>query len=96
MISLEDCIAMCGLTKAEVLAIAEHEHMPEIAAAALAQFMLGRSRGTERLRDMIVDNIRAAQARGDRRRVQNLLHVLHHFLRCHPEARHEPRRADPA
>ena len=32
MITLEDCLAFCGLTEEEVLAIAEHEHMPEIAA----------------------------------------------------------------
>ena len=25
--SLEDCIALCGLTEDEVLAIAEHEHI---------------------------------------------------------------------
>jgi hypothetical protein len=36
MITLEDCVAFCGLTEEEVLAIAEHEHMPEIAATALA------------------------------------------------------------
>ena len=33
MITLEDCVAFCGLTETEVLAIAEHEHMPEIAAS---------------------------------------------------------------
>ena len=27
MISLDDCIALCGLTEDEVLAIAEHEHI---------------------------------------------------------------------
>jgi hypothetical protein len=32
MITLEDCIAFCGLTEEEVLAIAEHEHRPEIVA----------------------------------------------------------------
>ena len=32
MITLEDCIGMCGLTEEEVLAIAEHEHLPEVAA----------------------------------------------------------------
>jgi len=37
MIALEDCIGLCGLTEEEVLAIAEHEHLPEIAATALAQ-----------------------------------------------------------
>ena len=39
MVTLEDCIAFCGLTEAEVLAIAEHEHVPEVAAAALAQYL---------------------------------------------------------
>ena len=28
MITLEDCIGLCGLTEEEVLAIAEHEHSP--------------------------------------------------------------------
>jgi hypothetical protein len=39
MITLEDCVALCGLTEEEVLAIAEHELMPEIAAAALAAYL---------------------------------------------------------
>ena len=45
MITLEDCIAMCGLTEEEILAIAEHEHIPEIAAAVLAQYLLCQSTG---------------------------------------------------
>ena len=40
MISFEDCFALCGLTRDEVLALAEHEHIPEIAAAALGQYLL--------------------------------------------------------
>jgi hypothetical protein len=87
MITLEDCMAFCGLTEEEVLAIAEHEHMPEIAAAALAEYLTYQEHGTEKIRDMIVDDIRASQARSDRERVLTLLHVLHHFLRTHPEAR---------
>ena len=86
MICLEDCIAMCGLTEEEVLAIAEHEHLPEIAATALAQNLLEQEHGSEKIRDMIIDDIRTAQARGDRHHVQTLLHVLHHFLKQHPEA----------
>ena len=39
MISLEDCIALCGFEQ-EVLAIAEHEHVPEVAAAAMARYLL--------------------------------------------------------
>ncbi len=87
MISLCDCIAMCGLHEDEVLAIAEHEHLPEIAAAALAQYLLQQDQGAEVIRGMIVDDVRHAQGRGDREHVQSLLHVLHHFLKQHPEAR---------
>ena len=88
MITLEDCIGLCGLTEEEVLAIAEHEHLPEIAATALAEYLLSLEHGSEKVRDMIVDDIRQAQLnRADKERVLTLLHVLHHFLRTHPEAR---------
>ena len=86
MITIEDCIGMCGLTEEEVLAIAEHEHLPEIAATAFAQYLLSRAHGTDHVRDMIVDDIRQAQTAGDREHVLTLLHVLHHFLKTHPEA----------
>jgi hypothetical protein len=87
MITLEDCIGFCGLTEEEVLAIAEHEHLPEIAATALAQYLLSQAHGSERVRDMIVDDIRRAQInRGNKEKVLTLLHVLHHFLKTHPEA----------
>jgi hypothetical protein len=66
MISLEDCVALCGLTEEQVLAIAEHEHLPEIAATALAQYLLKREHGMEKIRDMIVDDIRRAQQRQDK------------------------------
>ena len=80
---------LCGLTEEGVLAIAEHEHMPEIAAAAFAEYLTNQEHGTEKIRDMIVDDIRAGQARDDKEHILTLLHVLHHFLRTHPEARPE-------
>jgi hypothetical protein len=48
MITLEDCIALCGLTEEEVLAIAEHEHLPDIASTALAVYLPSREGGSER------------------------------------------------
>ena len=88
MITLEDCIGFCDLTEEEVLAIAEHEHLPEIAAAALAQVLLSQKNGSERVRNMIIDDIRQAQiADGSEGKVLMLLHVLHHFLKAHPEAK---------
>ncbi len=93
MISLEDCIGLSGLTEAEVLAIAEHEHIPEIAAAAMGGYLLAAEHGSEKVLGMIVDDIRYAQSRpGDGQHVLSLLHVLHHFLKAHPDAKpsHHP------
>ncbi|MCI5076963.1 hypothetical protein [Oricola sp.] len=86
MISLEDCLGFCDLTEEEVLAIAEHEHMPEMAAIAYAQYLAHKDHGSEDICRMIVDDIREAQQRGDGAHVRTLLHVLHHFLKAHPEA----------
>jgi hypothetical protein len=57
MISLEDCIAFSGLNKDEVDAISEHEHIPEIAAAALANYLLKQPDGGKAIRTMIIDDI---------------------------------------
>jgi len=88
MITLDDCIGFCGLTEEEVLAIAEHEHLSEIAATALAQYLLSQEHGSEKVRDMIVDDIRQAQlSSGNKEKALMLSHVLHHYLKAHPEAR---------
>jgi hypothetical protein len=92
MIRKEDCIAICGLTEDEVMAIAEHEHVPEIAAAAIARYLLKKPDGAERIRDMIRDDIHEALNRGDRDHASELLMVLRHFLATHPEA--QAKRAD--
>jgi hypothetical protein len=88
MITLQDCVGLCGLTEEEVLAIAEHEHLPEIVATALAEYLLSQEHGSKKVRDMIVDDIRQEQlTSGNKEKVLMLLHVLHHFLKTHPEAR---------
>jgi hypothetical protein len=86
MITLQDCIALCGLTEAEVLAIAEHEHVPEVVAAGLAETLLKQAHGVEKVRQMIIDDIRLAHQRGDLRHVHELLVCLKQFLDEHPEA----------
>jgi len=86
MITLQDCIGLCGLTEKEVLALAEHEHIHEIIAAALASYLQRQDHGTEQVRDMIVDDIRQAQQLGDKEHVLTLLQVLHQFLKMHPDA----------
>ena len=87
MITLEDCIALCGLTEQEVMAIAEHEHVPEIAATAIGSYLLKVPHGAEKIRDMMRDDIHEALSRDDRDHASELLMVLRHFLDTHPEAR---------
>jgi hypothetical protein len=68
MISLDDCIAMCGLDAKEIEAIAEHEHIPEISATALADHLLHQVGGGARIREIIVDGIGIAVERARRSR----------------------------
>jgi hypothetical protein len=88
MISLEDCIALSGLKKEEVMAIAEHEHVPEIVAAATGRDLLKKTGGLEKIRDMMRDDNHDALSRGDKDHASELLMVLRHFLATHPEAQH--------
>jgi hypothetical protein len=86
MISLEDCIGMCGLNANEVAAIGEHEHIPDIAAAALADYLLKQAGGPQRIRMMIVEDIHKALDAGHIRHAAELFMALRHFLKQHPEA----------
>jgi len=86
MISFEDCVAMCGLDRDEVAAVAEHEHIPEIAAAALANFILTRAGGEREIRKMLVDDIHASLDAGKIRHAAELMMALRHFLAHHPGA----------
>jgi hypothetical protein len=87
MISREDCIALCGLTADEVDAIAEHEHLGDVQAAALADYLLHASHGPEKIRTMIVEDIRTALKEGRTPHAAQLLAVLRHFLHEHPNGR---------
>ena len=73
-----------GLSKQEVMAVAEHEHLPEIAAAAMARYLLKEPHGAEKIRDMIRDDIREALRRDDRDHARELFMTLRHFLHAHP------------
>lgn len=91
MISIEDVIGMTGLTRAEVDAVAEHEHMPESAAAALASYLMtDEATGAPKIAAMIRDDIRAALARGDCPHAADLLAALRIFLHDHPLAGDQP------
>ena len=87
MISREDCIALCGLGPGEVAAIGEHEHLPDVAASALARYLLNRAGGAGLIRGMIIDDIHAALDRGQAEHAAELFASLRHFIAENPAAR---------
>jgi uncharacterized hydantoinase/oxoprolinase family protein len=45
MLTAEDCIALSDLTKEEIDALAEHEHLSTVVAAGLGWYLLRRAAG---------------------------------------------------
>jgi hypothetical protein len=84
MITRQDCIDLCGLDENEVAAISEHEHVPEIIAATLANYLLHQPRGCEAIRRMIIDDIHKALDEGRVAHATELLAALEHFAQEHP------------
>ena len=83
ILTLEDCLALCELSEEEVLAIAEHEHVPGAAAAEMGNYLVHTADGALAIRAMIRDDIAAAAARGDLAHAAALKLVLQRFIRQH-------------
>ncbi|WP_330874613.1 hypothetical protein [Azospirillum brasilense] len=83
MITIEDCIGLSGLTREEIDAIAEHEHLPEIVAAELGSYLDQTPEGQRTIRRMIEDDIAHAVACRDMKRAGVLKIVLAHYVRHH-------------
>ena len=90
MLSLEDCLALCDLSEEEVLAIAQHEHIPQMAAAEMGNYLVQTPEGEMRIKSIIRDDIAEAQRRGDAAHALALKLVLRNFVLQHPrcEERH--------
>jgi len=83
MLTIEDCIELSGLTEDEVLAIAEHEHVPEMVAVEMGAYLVETPEGEKRIKRMIADDIAAARERGDAKHALALKLVLRHYLEHH-------------
>jgi len=86
MLTFQDCLALCELTEDEILAIAEHENLPEAAALELGHILAQTPAGERRIEEMIVDDIVAAQRAGNLRHAAALKLVLRRFIEQHPGA----------
>ena len=84
MLTPEDCLALCQLTEAEVAAIAEHEHVSEVIAMEMGQYLCHTPEGEARIERMIVEDIKVARSKGNITHMSKLVGVLRHFVENHP------------
>ena len=83
MLTLQECLDFSGLDNEEIAAIAEHEHIPDIVAAELGNYLLATSRGRQQIRGMIVDDLVCARRTGDQRHATALERVLSRYDGAH-------------
>ncbi len=86
MLTFQDCLALSELNEDEILAIAEHENLPEAAALELGNLLAQTADGERCIEEMIVDDIVAAQRAGNLRHAAALKLVLRRFIEQHPSA----------
>jgi hypothetical protein len=84
MLTLEDCEDFTDLTKEEIDAIAEHEHISEIAAAATGNCLSHSTEGLALIRRYILEDIENAKSHGDKGRAQHWRQVYNRFSAGHP------------
>ena len=84
MLTLEDCIGLCGLNEEEILAIAEHEHIPEMAAVELGNYLVRAPDGELSIKAIIRDDIVSAAAAGNLHHALALKLVLRNYILQHP------------
>ena len=86
MLTVEDCIGLVDLPEEVIEAIAEHEHLPEVVAAELAEYLIESADGAPRIRAMIQDDIEHALDLKNYAHAAKLVSVLRRFIEQHREA----------
>jgi hypothetical protein len=86
MLSYEDCVELSDLTEEEITAIAEHEHLPEMAALEMGSYLVHSPEGIPMIKRIILDDIEEEQRRGHHEKVLQLKLVLKHFIDSHPQS----------
>lgn len=86
MLTIQDCIELSELTEDEILAIAEHEHLTEMVALELGNYLVHSPSGEKRIKRMIQDDIAHATETGNVEHAAVLKSVLKHYLENHSNA----------
>ncbi len=86
MISLDDIEDMTCLTRAEIRALAEHDHTNEMSAALLGDYLMHLHHGPQAVQQMICEDAREALHAGDLVHARVLFATLRTFITRHPES----------
>lgn len=84
MLAMQDLLDYCDLSRGEVEAIAEHEHVPLAVAAEMSECLLSSPEGVCRLHAMIASNMERAMKTGRIQHAMDLASTYQHLQRTHP------------
>lgn len=84
MLSIRDCLDYCDLTEDEVALIAEHEGIPDAAAAQVACGLVQTPEGVLVLTNYMLDLIERATERGDTEKAKRAKSLCAQFMEDHP------------
>lgn len=86
MINEDDILDMTCLTRDQIAAIALHEHIDQVTAAELGEYLMHLHHGPQRVQQMICEDIAQALHSDDLPTARALYTALKGFLADHPEA----------
>ncbi|KJS39455.1 MAG: hypothetical protein VR70_07935 [Rhodospirillaceae bacterium BRH_c57] len=84
MLTLQDCVEMSGIDWDELVAIAHHEHLPDMVALEKAHAFLQQEWGAPAVRQMVIDEVRRSIEKGDSKEAVTALRILEHTFEAHP------------
>ena len=84
MLTYQDCVELSDLTEEEIEAIAQHEHLPEMAALEMGSYLIHTPEGIPMIKRIILDDIEEARRHGHSQKALQLKLVLKHFVDTHP------------
>lgn len=85
MLSYQDCVELSDLTEEEIEAIAQHEHLPEMAALELGSYLVHTAEGVPMIKRIILDDIEEERRRGHEDKALGLKLVLKRFVETYPD-----------
>jgi len=86
MITLDDIEDLTDLTRDEIAALAEHEHVGLMKASLMGDYLMHQHHGPQKVQEMICDDIREALHADNLPHARELFATLRQFMTDHPEA----------